>query len=462
MSNSNGRIYTDASHGISIADIQTVLNTSRNDIGGIINNATNINKWSKCKPVRYPGHATPTDSGKLSILYGLEIPMCSAANFSSRYNTAWTYNKPRGKGQGSGGADEWFRILDFNNYQHNTWPNSSSNTSIQTIFNGTFTIPGVTLGSLDTIYFSMQCRENEDTDTYLGLLYPYDFYQANSPYDLSDYYVGFALKDNAGDVFIYAGPHVSDYFDVQNYNVDVSITAPIPPSASTGQCIIAPILAENHTIPSGSASPVWSGNYNGGFVTLNGAYLSATKVADNDRLLVEFTNVSLSSTALSFRVTFTNNTVDLVQFNDIVGYLLSDDAYMNEHSNLSGYSGPDYYSPSASDYIMTEWPSYYQGDITTSIRTGEAENPDELSARYIIDNTTNRNLFQAFRAANSGSYNDRALGNMQSVQFDVTMSTDMIRNSRVGDDFGPYSAGAHIFLGLIVQGFNVMREYQII
>ena len=131
----NGRIYIDTSVtpnvGISIGDIQTVLGSSKNDIGGLIVNGA-INKWSKAKPLRdsnpgfniaYAGHenggtvhgfaalVNPTDG---IIIDGDITAVVEKYDSPAVHASLWEYLKPRGIA-----SSEWFRFLDFNGYNHN-------------------------------------------------------------------------------------------------------------------------------------------------------------------------------------------------------------------------------------------------------------------------------------------------------------------------------------------------------
>ena len=130
MAHANGRIYIDTSTtphgGVSIADLQSVLSlVSYNDLGGIIDHAS-INKFAKFKPVRYP--SVIATRGTVPTLYrdidgkcGIEIPLLTATDFSDPDIEAlitgandYSLLKPRGKNINS----EWFRLLDFDGYDH--------------------------------------------------------------------------------------------------------------------------------------------------------------------------------------------------------------------------------------------------------------------------------------------------------------------------------------------------------
>lgn len=112
--------------GVEIADIQAVLHSSRNDIGGLITNG-DINKEAKFKPVRYPSaNATKTNTPTLyrdvNNKCGIEIPILDAtdlasSNIQSKITGAsdYSYIRPRGMATNS----EWFRFLDFDGYDHN-------------------------------------------------------------------------------------------------------------------------------------------------------------------------------------------------------------------------------------------------------------------------------------------------------------------------------------------------------
>ena len=117
----NGRIYIDTSGttpvGISIADIQTVLGSSKNDIGALItavdgNGRSIVNPHSKIKPVSINSPATPTDAQRKAINYGITAPVASSHPADTK-NTAWSYTRPVGQ------PTDWFRFMDFNEYRHN-------------------------------------------------------------------------------------------------------------------------------------------------------------------------------------------------------------------------------------------------------------------------------------------------------------------------------------------------------
>lgn len=106
--------------GISTTLVRTALGESTNDIGTLCR-STNINKWSKWKPIR-ADNVTGIDTGILAgATYGLNISSYgSVASVVSAYGInggLWAYLMPRG-----GAVDEPYRIGDFRNYDHSSPP----------------------------------------------------------------------------------------------------------------------------------------------------------------------------------------------------------------------------------------------------------------------------------------------------------------------------------------------------
>lgn len=125
--NDGYKIYIDPNAtGVEIADIQTVIGSSRNDLGGLIVNG-DINPFALYKPVREPalGMITRGDFGGLGLGSSSNVnalPYATTINgFVALYTdgdtnnlwktnraNGWRYHKPRGKSQ-----NEMFRIFDF-------------------------------------------------------------------------------------------------------------------------------------------------------------------------------------------------------------------------------------------------------------------------------------------------------------------------------------------------------------
>lgn len=80
MANSNGRIYTTLSggtqYGVSVADVQTVLGTSKNDVGQLCTHDS-INMWAKYRSIEKAGFkGILTDALRKSVNWGLgNIPI---------------------------------------------------------------------------------------------------------------------------------------------------------------------------------------------------------------------------------------------------------------------------------------------------------------------------------------------------------------------------------------------------
>lgn len=111
-------------YGVSIADIQSVLGRSENDIGGLITNG-DINRWSFHKPIRFNHWYPPTDAqivanqcGLYSVSVSKILSMAIGADSYGNYSKSdcvseileWGYNKPRGV---NGTYNEPFRFDDF-------------------------------------------------------------------------------------------------------------------------------------------------------------------------------------------------------------------------------------------------------------------------------------------------------------------------------------------------------------
>ena len=152
MSYLNGRVFidtsTDPDTGVSIGDIQKAVGRGTGDLGLLcsdqewydtgetdqqgnpvyaLRDAGKINPYAKYKPVRYPSVGATYES--IPTLYrdadnkcGIEIPVLTASDFASANIQSlitgaadYSYLAPRGKNTNS----EWFRLRDFNGYNHN-------------------------------------------------------------------------------------------------------------------------------------------------------------------------------------------------------------------------------------------------------------------------------------------------------------------------------------------------------
>lgn len=142
MSHTTNKIYIDSNTspvtGVSVADVQSVLRRGTGDVGLLCsdqewyeNNGTEalrvvgkVNHWAKYKPVRSSALAILTEADRQDLYYGMSVPIYGSgyttniANFITAYEAGWSYLRPRGKNYDGNGGNEWFRLLDFNGYNH--------------------------------------------------------------------------------------------------------------------------------------------------------------------------------------------------------------------------------------------------------------------------------------------------------------------------------------------------------
>ena len=103
-------------------DIAAVFGIASGDVGYLFANAP-INKWSLYKPVRHPSPGVLTDAMFKSVNYGYEpnsYSLLSAAVTAWQGGSIWNYLKPRGLNGGGTGVHEWYRVLDFDGYNHSS------------------------------------------------------------------------------------------------------------------------------------------------------------------------------------------------------------------------------------------------------------------------------------------------------------------------------------------------------
>ena len=130
-------LYIDSpATGLSIDEIKKCLGANTRSLGNLCKdvdkdgNAANlIRKWQKIKPVRSSRLDSIDQAETLVTMkeanYGFGgLDMFSNVDTTTIFNTAianacdWPYLKPRGKGNGTNGNDEWYRKTDFNGYRH--------------------------------------------------------------------------------------------------------------------------------------------------------------------------------------------------------------------------------------------------------------------------------------------------------------------------------------------------------
>lgn len=140
MSYSNGIISIETTggvtYGVSVYDVQRALGRGTGDVGLLCSDqewqgsgssatlvrANRINKWAKNKPVRSSKLGLMTLADFQDVYFGLDVPIYGSGyitvltDFLDSFASAYAYLPPRGKGGGTGGANEWYRLRDFEGY----------------------------------------------------------------------------------------------------------------------------------------------------------------------------------------------------------------------------------------------------------------------------------------------------------------------------------------------------------
>lgn len=132
MAHGNGRIYSDASTGVSLlGDIREFFGLPYNGIYELITEAIDqglINKWAKYKPIHYPGKLPLEDAdfrGRVNLdpglVYGLKVPaQVSVIDPAAFHATSWDYlGYPNAPGLSGSGL---YRARDFDGYNHAAQP----------------------------------------------------------------------------------------------------------------------------------------------------------------------------------------------------------------------------------------------------------------------------------------------------------------------------------------------------
>lgn len=390
---------------------------------------------------------TFTDAQRLYTLYGLSVVKCGIVDYKTRYGEKWAYTRPT-MGTHRCRCFDFIKTKAEQNvgYQDMTpWNEGvASSAMLWTIFGGIMGLVNEQCAPGDRVYFNMQCKENDEIDPYLGLLYPADFAGATNGYDLSQYYVGIAIIDSSNNVWVYSDPHISDYLSGINVYCGLDINLPTSQSLAYGDAIIAPVLTSTR-------QDSWTTNYQGNIINLDGAYIPIKIVQPGYHLKYQV-SINVGSSKTTATITVTNETGSPVTISPMVGYLLSDYAEMNEYE-VTG-TGPDYQGEGANGYISRRWnlrpPEYKQGDIYSHDWDGGYYQPvDALAARFI-------NLYSAFVAANGGSnvLTPSWPGSPHSVTFQVEVNA-------TGDTFGSYRTAAPWLYILSVEGSAIMlRQFQ--
>ena len=415
---------------MSVGDIQNCLNVSSSDVGDVCR-SNKINMWAKHKPFRSSSpcfafntsQSTPEgrspDRIQAALLanYGLNIPKYNANDFKTHYSTEWTYNQPRGIAN-----NEWFRMLDFDGYQHQTWQvGPVLDRGIYTIFDGYFGVPNNTVFAGDSIQFGIQCADDGETGIE-GLIYPYDFARDQySSDDLSKYYLGIALLDSQSRLWVITGDKMDSHHSL--YDVNTSLSTTIPANLSDGAFKAIPMLASNEYTNWDSAPGM------GYFVSLNGQYLSLTK-SSSTRIFKIDVEVLYVNSGVTLNISMKNQSSNAVTISYLYGFYMSRASESNEHDD--GYPAPDYVDPGVFGFISDNWPSASLDpsrgfDLNNGpdihVDDWDSDYPSYLAARAYSS------CFTDFRTANNNS---------TTVSSGATVSWSKRFNNVTEDDFGSY------------------------
>src|SRR5690554_3428531 len=95
--------------GITTSLVGTTLGISSRDVGTLCTH-TNVNRWSKWKPINHTSVTGLTEAQFLALKYGINISEL-ASTVGTTYNSAnWVYNKPT--------SISPKRLGDFRTYEH--------------------------------------------------------------------------------------------------------------------------------------------------------------------------------------------------------------------------------------------------------------------------------------------------------------------------------------------------------
>ena len=452
---SEGNIFIDPTtspiQGVSTEDVGLVLGRSTRDIGLLcsdqewngssLQSAGATNKFSKFKPFRNSAigfamdrtQATPElrSPARLAQLlaanFGLVVPKYGASAFKLNYAAKWTYAAPRGKKNTTlnpTSTDEPFRILDFDGYLHDRyWQVGPVGThGLYTIFNGYFGVPAATVFAGDTIQFSIQCADDPDASL-PGLLYPYSFLREQaSDDDLSKYYMGIALIDYNGSLWVITGDRMDSHHTL--YDVDASMSAALPNTVANGALIALPILAS-------SQYPTWDNAPGlGYFISLDGAYLSLTK-SSTARALQINVDVEFVNSGVTISLSLINQTANAITLSNLYGFYMSMASESNEPD--TGYPAPAYQDPGSAGFIDENWPSASL-DPVPSFPLNDGPNV------YVDDWASGQGHYLAARAYTACFADFKsANNNSATIASGATVSWTKRFNNVTEDDFGSYA-----------------------
>lgn len=113
MSHSNGIIKAP----VAMSDVQVVIGSQSTDLGTLCSH-TNINKFARFKPVRYPSVGLITNANRQSVAHGIVFPdvvivsQITGAAIQDAAANDWDYELP------AGGSSSPYRLSDFGNAEN--------------------------------------------------------------------------------------------------------------------------------------------------------------------------------------------------------------------------------------------------------------------------------------------------------------------------------------------------------
>lgn len=126
MANQGGKIFANSESGVRLLqDVCHVLGTSETDLGKVCRSSL-VNKWSKYKPIRCgeivpkraPVNETPREDNDDFYKANYGITAIGGGNQTKLAN-AFSYTYDYAKPLGGNNPPQWYRLGDFNGYNHN-------------------------------------------------------------------------------------------------------------------------------------------------------------------------------------------------------------------------------------------------------------------------------------------------------------------------------------------------------
>lgn len=314
--------------GITTTIVSQAIGLASNNVGQLCTHS-NINKWSKWKPVAYNTVSPITTEILSSVRFGLSIPVITGPSFIVAETTtgvqAWGYNKP------TGGAGSPFRLGDFRGYNHS----ATNNINIQMTNNkggeNLLVVGSSDIGNYTTTY-SVRIIEDSNSDIKFSDLNINSVNIGN----LNDLYLSVAIGSKAGTVMdssyykVYQAPNnisvdkslVIDTSRLRHDgyildSTDVVIAAVLMPKLEVGQqfvdCVSLRLNTNTKSIVSAPYSILFDGAGGGtrpvSYISYvaswsSGMYPLVNKIGTNFEVNFDMLNVQIlsGSTSIQYRV----------------------------------------------------------------------------------------------------------------------------------------------------------------